>query len=366
MSKRVLIITEAGDAWPSGWVRALVYRDLFRAKNIQVDYMSRQLPRLAGFWGRNGILFNRLMDAGLGSILGRLAYIVARGRENLIVRQAKQGYDAIYLQKTGSLELVSALRQVSAGRLVFDLNDALWLPANAGYAGGKVREIIRVVDAITCDNHFGLEFARQFNQNIFLVRDPAQVELFDQHRIIAKKNEQSVVIGWLGSYATLFNVFSIWEALEVVFSRHKGLNLRLVGTGYNRLLLPRFEKVNYSCVPFYSQKDMVREVLGLDIGLFPMYAVEDSLARGIGKSTIYMSGEAAVIASPRGQLPELIQDGVNGMLANSTQEWVDKLEQLITDHELRRRIAAAGLETVRRDYSLQKSFEALLRALGMS
>jgi glycosyltransferase involved in cell wall biosynthesis len=42
------------------------------------------------------------------------------------------------------------------------------------------------------------------------------------------------------------------------------------------------------------------------------------------------------------------------------------MEWLITDHELRRRIAAAGLETVRRDYSLEKSFEALLRALGMS
>jgi glycosyltransferase involved in cell wall biosynthesis len=78
-----------------------------------------------------------------------------------------------------------------------------------------------------------------------------------------------------------------------------------------------------------------------------------------------MSGEAAVVASPRGQCVELIHDGVNGMLANSTAEWIEKLELLITDHALRKRIAAAGLETARRDYSLEKSFECLLRALDI-
>ena len=54
------------------------------------------------------------------------------------------------------------------------------------------------------------------------------------------------------------------------------------------------------------------------------------------------------------------------MLANSTLEWVDKLEQLITNHELRQQIAAAGLATVRRDFSLEKSFMALINALGIS
>lgn len=335
--------------------------------DIRVDYMSRQSSWLAGWQqSRRGLAYNRLLNAGLGGILGRLGQVVARGRESLIVRQARRGYDAIYLQKAGSMELVSALKRVNAGRLVFDLNDAVWLPAHSAYAKGKVREILRAVDAVTCDNPSGLSFARSYNPNVFLVPDPAQVEVFDQCRASISKPKSPLVLGWIGGPYTAFNLFVIWEALETVFSRHKEIKLQLVGTGYNRSLLPRFEQVRYSIAPYYSQTDMASQVLNIDIGLFPLFDVEDSLARGVLKATIYMSGEAAVIASPRGQIPELIQDGVNGMLANSTKEWIDKLEQLITDHELRRRIAAAGLETVRRDYSLEKSFEALLLALGMS
>jgi glycosyltransferase involved in cell wall biosynthesis len=153
--------------------------------------------------------------------------------------------------------------------------------------------------------------------------------------------------------------------LEAVFAAHSEIKLRLLGTGHNQALLPRFEKVRYSCLPYYSQSDMVREVLGMDIGLFPLFNIEESAIRGVLKATIYMGGEAAVIASPRGQVPELIRDGVNGMLASSNQEWIQKLEKLITDHELRRKLASAGLQTVRREYSLENSFHPLLQALDL-
>jgi glycosyltransferase involved in cell wall biosynthesis len=363
MQKRVLIVTESGNALPSGWVRALIYRDLFAAHKIQVDYLVRQPTWLANLQVSRGSLYNCLLDAGLANILARLSQIIARGRESLIVRQAQRNYDVVYLQKTGSLRLVSALRRSCNARLVYDLNDALWLPA---FSNGKVRDVLQAVDAVTCDNPYGLDFARSYNPDVFLVPDSAQLGLFDKHRNDTPKTEKPLTLGWIGGANAVFNLFLIWEALEKIFSRHQSIVLRLVGVGHNRLLLPRFEQVRYSIVPNYSQATMAQHVLGMNIGLFPLFDVEDSLARGILKASIYMSGEAAVIASPRGQVSELIQDGVNGMLANSTQEWIDKLERLITDHELRRKIAVAGLETVRRDYSLEKSFEALLHAFGIS
>lgn len=363
LKKRILIITEAGQSRPSGWVRALIYSDLFKKRNIHVDYTARQSPWLNGLLGRKGILYNRLLNAGIGNFIGRLGLVISRVREYLIIQRAKNNYDVIYIQKAGSYKLVIKLRRIHKGLLVFDLNDGLWLPANANYAEGKIREILSLVDAVTCDNPYGLDFARSFNKKAFLVADPAQVELFDQFRDRGLNINNPLVIGWIGGPSSLFNLFSIWEALEIVFSRHKNLILRLVGTGYDSLLLPRFEKVQFSCLPYYSQLDMVHEVLQMDIGLFPLFDVEDSLARGILKGAIYMSGEVAVIASPRGQVCAIIQDGVNGMLANSTEEWVTKLEQLITDSELRQRIAAAGLETVRRNFTIDKTFQELMKAL---
>jgi glycosyltransferase involved in cell wall biosynthesis len=315
---------------------------------------------------RHGFIFDRLLMAGLSVILGRLNSILTRIRERMIVLQAHRGYDVIYLQKAGSLYLTAKLKKTGKARLVFDLNGGLWLPANSNYANGKIREILLLADAVTCDNPFGLAFARNYNSNTFLVSDPSQVENFDRYRKPANKPQIPLILGWIGSPVTVINLFAIWEALEIIFSRHQDIILRLIGTGYNRSLLPRFEKVRYEVVPYYSNLDMIQHVFDMNIGLFPLFDVEDSQTRGILKATIYMSGEAAVIASPRGQVPELIQDGVNGMLANSTAEWVEKLELLISDHSLRKRIATAGLETVRRNFSLEKSFECLLTALELN
>jgi glycosyltransferase involved in cell wall biosynthesis len=347
-------------------VRALIYKDLFRSRNIHVDYISRQSQLLAGLQCTQGFLYSRLLDAGLTGIIWRIGTMVARGREKLIVQQARRGYDVIYLQKVGSLDLAAKLKEVSKARLVFDINDSFWLPANSRYTNGKIREILMLVDAVTCDNPYGLAFTRNYNSNIFLVPDPSQVEIFDRYRNTVNKSQVPLILGWIGSPYTTFNLFAIWEALEKVFSRHKDILLRLIGTGYNRSLLPRFEQVRYEVVPYYSNSDMITHVLGMNIGLFPLFDVEDSKTRGTLKASIYMSGEAAVIASPRGQVPELIQDGVNGMLADSTAEWVEKLNLLISDHVLRRRVSVAGLETVRRDFSLEKSFECLLCALDLN
>ncbi len=195
--------------------------------------------------------------------------------------------------------------------------------------------------------------------------DPSQVELFDQSRIQSDRADSSIILGWIGSPATLFNLYSIWEPLEKLFARFDNIPVRLVGTGYDRLLLPRFEKVRYTTLAFYSQQDLIREVLQMDIGLFPLFDIEDSLARGILKATVYMSGEACVITPPIGQNLQLITDGENGVLALSKDEWLDRLTTLVEDADSRKRIAAAGLRTAREGFSLQHCYNQLLDALNV-
>lgn len=359
--KRILVVLEAGDAWPSGWVRALVYRDLFREKGYEVTYVSRRWAWLMRMqWGRNRVL-GRLSQRGFDKVLGGLARLAAVLREPWIVRMAAR-YDVVYLAKVSSLRLVRRLRRRTRARLVYDLNDAVWLPSWRGYERA-IGEILGSVDAVTCDNVHGVEYARRHNRNSFVVPDPPQIELFDRYRSQRPARDGGLVLGWLGSPSTVFSLYAIWEPLERLFGRHADLHLRLVGVGHDPRLLPRFEKVRWSTVPHYTRHEMVAEVLAMDIGLYPMFDVEDSLARGILKATVYMSGGVAVVCSGVGQCRDLISDGVNGMLANSADEWFQKLERLVVDPELRRAIGARGLETARREYSLPCCFESLSRVL---
>src|SRR5262245_64064515 len=279
--KRVLVVLEAGDAWPSGWVRGLVYRDSFMRRGYTVRYVSRLWPwpiRLQ--WGRSRILA-RFSKLGLDYLLSKVAALAAFIREPWIVWLASR-YDVVYLGKVMSVSLVRRLKKRGA-RLVYDLNDAVWLPSWQSRISG-VREILSSVDTVTCDNSHGAAFARQYNQNSFVVPDPPQVELFDQYRSRVSGRTGPVVIGWIGSPSTLCNLFAIWEPLERLFATHSDLHLRLVGVGHDRRLLPRFERIRWSATPHYTREEMVAEVLGMDIGLYPLFDVEDSLARGILKA----------------------------------------------------------------------------------
>jgi glycosyltransferase involved in cell wall biosynthesis len=67
-----------------------------------------------------------------------------------------------------------------------------------------------------------------------------------------------------------------------------------------------------------------------------------------------MAAGRAIVCADQGGMPELIQHGVNGLLANpdSSASFADRIEQLINDSELRARLgdnARATIERAHRD-----------------
>jgi glycosyltransferase involved in cell wall biosynthesis len=264
------------------------------------------------------------------------------------------------MSKVVSHRFVQKLRRKTKARIVLDFGDALWLPAARVQ---HFEEVLRLVDAVTTDNDATAKFVLPFNAQCTVIHDCPQVEDFDRLRHLRKRPSDRVTLGWVGTPSTLYNLYAVWDALEKLFAKHEKLHLRLLGTGWDPRLLPPFERVKYSCVPQYNQRQMIEEVLAMDIGLFPLQDVLASEVRGVLKATVYMSGEAVVVASAVGQAVPLIQEGVNGYLARSTSEWESKLDALIYDPALRERVARAGLETVRRDFTVEKAFGKLLSVL---
>jgi hypothetical protein len=109
---------------------------------------------------------------------------------------------------------------------------------------------------------------------------------------------------------------------------------------------------------------MVQEALAFDIGLFPMFHTRDGLARGNLKAMIYMSAEAAALCEDYGENRTLINDGVNGALAGSVEQWLQKMEWLATDRAARQAIAARGLQTIREQFAAEVVFGHLQNAFN--
>lgn len=359
MAHRVLVILEAGSAYPSGVIRGLVYQESFRAAGIEAVYRSRQCPSLAAWLASPSPWVAPLLSRLVVALLYRLSTFLAWLKEPFLIATAK-GFDVVYLSKVTSHRLIRGLKEKTRARVVMDIGDALWLPAART---PHLDEVLRMADAVTTDNEGTASYIVKQNPRCTVIPDCPQVDQYDARRGAVPRATGKVVIGWVGSPSTLYNLFVVWEALERLFAKHDHLHLRLVGTGREVRFLPPFERVRFSCVPRYDQAQLIDEVLAMDIGLFPLQAVQASEVRGVLKAAVYMSGEVPVIASPVGQVADVIREGENGLLARTSAEWEQHLESLIRDAGLRERLGKAGLQTVRKQFTVPQSFQKLSSVL---
>ena len=73
------------------------------------------------------------------------------------------------------------------------------------------------------------------------------------------------------------------------------------------------------------------------------------------------------VSTDLSSIPELIEDGVTGLLvpSNSDQPLAAALARLIADHELRGNLAAAGCKRVRERFSHHLGLDQLARRFGL-
>jgi glycosyltransferase involved in cell wall biosynthesis len=112
------------------------------------------------------------------------------------------------------------------------------------------------------------------------------------------------------------------------------------------------------------------DLQSLDVGLMPLRDTPWTRGKCAFKAIQYMASGIPVVASPVGITCDLIEHGVNGLLARTSEEWFSHLQRLLADEDLCTRLASAGRETVEQSYSLEKWAPRLIsifdRAIGLS
>ena len=289
---------------------------------------------------------------------------------------AARRHEIVCLLKVGSLSLVRSLlrdrhnKRDGRARVVFDLTDPLWKRVHRRAGWHDLERILRVVDAVICENAITREYALRFNPNVAIVPASAQVERFDAARETQPPHDsRRVVIGWVGSRGTAGALARVRAPLERVCARHPEVVVRAVGCRIEdaeRAL----SGLPFSVLPEYDEAGMVREMLSLDIGLFPMPTdLEDYRVRGALKALLYMGAGVPAVSQAGGDCSEVVEDGVTGMLADGDAEWEAKIEALVVSPDLRRRMGAAALDFARRERSIVRVLlayrEALLGALAL-
>jgi glycosyltransferase involved in cell wall biosynthesis len=240
--------------------------------------------------------------------------------------------------------------------IVFDFDDAIFLPSvsDANHfisvlkQPGKVATIISESDHVIAGNEYLASYARRYCSAVTVIPTCVDTSKFAPPADAPPRDRaREPVIGWIGSPTTAFYVRRLADVFRRVRERHPFV-LRISGSG-EPVEVPGVQTEN----PRWSLADEVRLFNTCDIGVYPLADDEWSKGKCGFKAIEFMACGVPVVASAVGVNREIVEDGVNGFLASTDDEWVEKLGRLLADRELRRRLGEAGRRTVEQRYSLQ-------------
>jgi glycosyltransferase involved in cell wall biosynthesis len=237
--------------------------------------------------------------------------------------------------------------------IVYDFDDAVFL-SNTSEANqvigslknpDKVAEILRLSAHVIAGNTYLAEFAQRHNPNVTIVPTCVDTDVWAPRRT-PSPSDAPLIVGWIGTPTTTPYLLDLRDVLADV-ARDRRFVLRVSGS---------VEPVQIPGVRVENEPwSLDREVAlfnTCDIGVYPL--PDDDWTRGkCGfKAIQFMACGVPVIASPVGVNRDIVEPGVSGLLASTSEEWAASLRRLIDDGGLRARLGSAGRRTIERNYSL--------------
>ncbi len=237
-------------------------------------------------------------------------------------------------------------------KMIYDFDDAIWIPNTSNEnklvawfkAFWKVKYICKWSYKVAGGNDYLCNYASQYNKNV--VRIPTCVDMELKHNKIKIHKEGNVVVGWTGSHSTLSYLNKI---IPVIKKLQEDLPFTFLVIADKKPDLP-LEKYQFLQ---WSEETEIEDLLNMDIGVMPLQADEWSEGKCGFKLIQYLSLGIPAIADPVGVNKTIIEEGINGYLCATEDEWESKLKLLITDAHLRQQLGEAGRQKMLKEYSIQ-------------
>ncbi len=337
------IVPSVYDTNPSQRFRIEQWEPLLRARGVEITYKPFETKEL------NAVLYKQ------GQMAEKLRLVLKSVSRRFKEVRAARDYDAVYVLREAALlgpPLFERWIARTGVPFIFDFDDAVFVPyvsPSNGYLSylkfpGKTRSICRLAAHVMAGNEYLADYAREVNNRVTII--PTTIDT-EKYTIEPRATENEMpVIGWSGSYSTAQHLATLRGALQRL-ARQERFLLRVIGApGF------KIEDVNIEAIPWRPETE-VSELRTFDIGVMPL--PDDQWSRGkCGlKALQYMALAVPTVCSPVGVNTEIIQDGENGLIAATEDEWVEKLTQLLRSAELRQRLGRAGRATVDARYSAE-------------
>ncbi|GMR22239.1 MAG: glycosyltransferase family 4 protein [Acidobacteriota bacterium] len=350
-------------------VAALVpyHQDYCAGQRFRVETWARHLqPR--------GISFSFLPFASpeLTSVLYERGHLLTKAvalarcsveQTARVLRESRP--DVVYIYREASLvgpALIERLTRRWRAPIVYDLDEPLFMsyvsPSNGRLSAlkwfSKTDDLIRMSDQVWVVNRAIGDYASRFSRRVEIVPMAVDTERYMPAPPLAA--DAPLRVGWVGTRTSQINLEAVVEPLARLHQSH-GAMLSVVA---DQPL--SFDGVPVEFVP-WSWEGEVASMHKCQIALVPVKPDSWSPWKFYYKLVQCMSMGIPVVASPIGSNLEIVEDGRTGFLADTPDDWYDRLRRLADDPELRRAMGAAARRVVEERFSLEGQLEFLEREL---
>jgi len=245
--------------------------------------------------------------------------------------------------------------------LIFDLDDAIWLEdrnLNHGLLRllkkpAKTAKIISYANCIVAGNSYLANYALKYNSNVKII--PTTIDT-DWYKPKERLDKAFITIGWTGSFSTIKHYEELVPVLIKMKAKYQD-RIKFVVIGIDDFY---HEGLDIKGIAWNADSE-VEDLQEINIGIMPLPDNDWTKGKCGAKGLQYMGLAIPTIMSPVGVNTEIIEDGINGFLAETEDEWADKLSSLIDSADLRTRLGAAGRETVVKHYSKEANKDKYLK-----
>jgi glycosyltransferase involved in cell wall biosynthesis len=237
-------------------------------------------------------------------------------------------------------------------KYILNFDDNVWTKySSKPWLKGKYDRLIKNAAGIIAANECLYEIIKKHNENV--IKIPTVIDL-DLYRAEYPKFERFTIV-WIGTPVTYKYVLQFAGAFRRMA---RELDFELLILSSASIEKDHIPGVNMRFVNWCSAIE-AECLTRSHVGVMPL--TDDDFSRGKSAFKIiqYLAAGLPVIASPVGENCNVINNGENGFLADSPDEWADALKKLYCNHELYLRVAAAAKKSSS-EYSIQKYFPVFL------
>jgi len=239
-------------------------------------------------------------------------------------------------------------------KIIYDFDDAIWLPNFSEsnrffsfikwYSNSKV--LCKWAYKVSCGNDYLCNFARQYNANV--VYNPTTIDTVHYHNQISNQQKATFVIGWTGSHSTTRYLNDIVGVLKKLENEHR-FELHVIADIPPDLDLKSFKFIKW------QKENEINDLLAFSIGIMPLK--DDPWAAGkCGfKALQYMALGIPALVSPVGVNTRIVDDGINGFICKTEQDWELAIKKLMEDHELLIQMAQNTRKKIEEHYSVKSN-----------